>query len=221
VEIGGNVITANAECYQQFREGAEVLEADGHGEKVLRLVDGNILKLFRRKRRISSASWRPYAIRFADNCGKLSALGIPCPGVVAVYRFPDIARDGVLYHPLPGKTIRQLLKAGLFPDESRRLRDAVLAFVTQIQNQGVYFRSLHLGNVVLTPEGRLGLIDVADMAVTRVPLGYFSAIANICIGIPKTLPGFSDDIGGVSSDFTAERTRCNLFPEPETAGAQE
>ena len=27
----------------------------------------------------------------------------------------------------------------------------------------MYFRSLHLGNVVVTPDQRLGLIDVADM----------------------------------------------------------
>ena len=29
----------------------------------------------------------------------------------------------------------------------------------------MYFRSLHLGNVVITPDGSLGLIDIADMQV--------------------------------------------------------
>ena len=41
--------------------GAEVLEQDAHGLKVLRLPDGDMLKLFRVKRRWSSA--RLYSIR--------------------------------------------------------------------------------------------------------------------------------------------------------------
>lgn len=45
--------------YLQLRDNAEVLEADGHGDKVLRLRDGSFLKLFRRKRLISSAALFP------------------------------------------------------------------------------------------------------------------------------------------------------------------
>ena len=41
--------------YEALREGAHVLEADGSGDKVLRLADGRMLKLFRRKRLLSSA----------------------------------------------------------------------------------------------------------------------------------------------------------------------
>jgi hypothetical protein len=55
-------------AYLNMRDGAEVLEADRHGDKVLRLTDGTMLKLFRRKRVLSSALWAPYAQRFADNC---------------------------------------------------------------------------------------------------------------------------------------------------------
>ena len=54
-------------AYESLRAGATVLEADKHGDKVLRLPDGNFVKLFRRKRLISSAALYPYAQRFADN----------------------------------------------------------------------------------------------------------------------------------------------------------
>ena len=57
--------------YLQLRDNAEVLEADGHGDKVLRLRDGSFLKLFRRKRLISSAALFPYAERFARNASEL------------------------------------------------------------------------------------------------------------------------------------------------------
>ncbi len=55
------------ESFLSLREGAEVVEADGHGEKVLLLRDGTYRKLFRRKRLVSSAVWYPYSPRFSDN----------------------------------------------------------------------------------------------------------------------------------------------------------
>lgn len=153
--------------YQTLREGAEVLEADGSGDKVLRLLDGSILKLFRRKRLISSAAWYPYAQRFADNCETLACRGVPCPRIHAIYRVGEIARDAVHYDPLPGRTLRQLLLQG---DEDDSLLYRFGHFLAELHQQGIYFRSVHLGNVVLTPENHLGLIDVADMRTYRSPL---------------------------------------------------
>ncbi len=89
--------------YLQLRDNAEVLEADGHGDKVLRLRDGSFLKLFRRKRLISSAALFPYAERFARNASELARRGIVCPKVLDVLRIPHIQRDAVHYEPLPGR----------------------------------------------------------------------------------------------------------------------
>jgi tRNA A-37 threonylcarbamoyl transferase component Bud32 len=151
-------------AYQSLRAGAQVLEADQHGDKVLRLADGNFLKLFRRKRLISSAAIYPYAQRFADNAEALQRLRVPCPQIIGVYRIADISRDAVHYHPLPGLTLRQLIGAD---DEPCDLRERLGALIAELHGQGVYFRSLHLGNVVQTPEGTLGLIDISDMKVQR------------------------------------------------------
>lgn len=154
-------------AYESLRDGAEVLEADRYGDKVLRLADGNFLKLFRRKRLISSAALYPYAQRFGDNAQALQQLGIPCPQTIAIYRIPGIARDAVHYEPLPGDTLRQLIAAG---DNGNELRAQLGELIANLHDRGVYFRSLHLGNVVRTPEGRLGLIDIADMKTRRRPL---------------------------------------------------
>ena len=43
--------------------------------------------------------------------------------------------------------------------------------IARLHERGVYFRSLHLGNVVQTPQGELGLIDIADMKTQRRALG--------------------------------------------------
>jgi len=151
-------------AYLALRENATVLEADGSGDKVLLLEDGTILKLFRRKRLISSALLFPYAQRFADNIDALKKRGIPCPDVIATYRIASISRDAVRYTPLPGLTIRQVLKEH---GESAPLRAELGMFIAHLHDRGVYFRSLHLGNVILTPESKLGLIDISDMKCQR------------------------------------------------------
>lgn len=153
--------------YLALREGAHVLEADGTGDKVLRLRDSSMLKLFRRKRLLTSAAWYPYAQRFADNCTTLAARGIACPQVRTVYRIAEIARDAVHYDPLPGDTLRQLLEA---PQSGDELRRQLGHFIASLHENGVYFRSAHLGNIVLTPQGELGLIDIADLRTYRRPL---------------------------------------------------
>ena len=84
--------------YLALRADARVLTRDRYGDKVLALADGTILKLFRRKRLISSAAWYPYARRFADNARALAARGIPCPEVTGLYRLPSVRRDAVRVH---------------------------------------------------------------------------------------------------------------------------
>ena len=149
-------------AYESLRAGATVLEADKHGDKVLRLPDGNFVKLFRRKRLISSAALYPYAQRFADNARALQRLGIPCPEVIGVYRVPGIARDLVHYRPLPGQTLRQLLPS-LADNERNTCILQLGELIAELHDKGIYFRSLHLGNVVRTDDGGLGLIDIADL----------------------------------------------------------
>ncbi len=154
--------------YLQLREGAEVIEHDSYGDKVLLLTDGTYIKLFRRKRLLSSALIWPYAQRFADNTRKLEQLGIPCPKIITVGRIKEIQRDIVHYHPLPGLTLRQLRQGkGEYPED---IRERFFAFVERVHDLGIYFRSMHLGNVVLTPEGELGLIDISDMRIKNSAL---------------------------------------------------
>jgi tRNA A-37 threonylcarbamoyl transferase component Bud32 len=162
-------------AYLALREGAQVLEADGFGDKVLRLRNGNFLKLFRRKRLLTSAALFPYAQRFADNARALQQLAIPCPQVIAVYQLKNIQRDAVYYAPLEGQTLRQLFDN---PERAASLRAQLGEFVAQLHARGVYFRSLHLGNIVLTPDHSLGLIDIADLKCQRRTLSVGKRLRN-------------------------------------------
>jgi tRNA A-37 threonylcarbamoyl transferase component Bud32 len=161
--------------YEALRKGAHVLEADGSGDKVLKLADGRMLKLFRRKRLLSSALFYPYAQRFADNTRALEQRSILCPKVIAVYRIPSIERDGVYYDPLAGMTIRQLQNNN---EEADALRFKLGGYFAQLHEKGVYFRSLHFGNVVLTPDNQLGLIDIADLRCQKRALSDSKRLRN-------------------------------------------
>lgn len=159
--------TLEHDDYLALRADARVLERDRHGDKVLMLADGSYLKLFRRKRLISSAAWYPYAKRFADNALALAEREIPCPEVMGLYRIPGVSRDAVRYRPLEGLTLRQLVRSGA---DSTGLRERLGRFVAALHEAGIYFRSLHLGNIVLTPAGTLGLIDIADLRAGGRPI---------------------------------------------------
>ncbi|MDH1210672.1 toluene tolerance protein [Pseudomonas chengduensis] len=152
------------EQFLSLRQHAELIEADHCGEKVLKLSDGSFLKLFRRKRLISSEMYRPYAKRFALNAEILKKLQIPCPTIISTYTIASIERTAVHYWPLPGSTLRQEFhdRAG---EKHASLCSTLGVFIAKLHDSGVYFRSLHLGNVVITPDGSLGLIDIADMQV--------------------------------------------------------
>ena len=77
-------------------------------------------------------------------------------------------RTAVLYRPLPGRTLLQMSRDEGFSWDIYLPR--LIELIRQLHRSGVYFRSLHLGNVVVTPDQRLGLIDVADMRFLRPPL---------------------------------------------------
>lgn len=167
----------NREAFSALRKGATVIEADPRGEKVLRLADGSFLKLFRRKRFLSSALFFPPADCFRRNAEALAARNIPCPQVFETYDIGSERKTAVRYWPLPGDTIRGLLP-GLGADDRTALLLRLAGFIARLHDEGIYFRSLHLGNVLLMPDGGFGLIDVSDMSVQRGPISRHKRVRN-------------------------------------------
>jgi O-antigen ligase/tRNA A-37 threonylcarbamoyl transferase component Bud32 len=149
---------------QALTANAQVIEEDGLGPKVLRLVDGSFLKLFRRRRWYTSGSFNPYSERFAVNSEQLRDMGIPTPKILDLYRVHD-GSSAVHYLPLPGNTLRQVMQGITAPAVRQALVERFGKFMAQLHEQGVYFRSLHLGNVLVLEDGDFGLIDVADMRI--------------------------------------------------------
>jgi hypothetical protein len=152
---------------QAMQNGARILEQDERGIKVMELENGDMLKVFRVRNRLSVAHLYSYARRFCRNAFRLDKLGIPTVKVKALYRLEAPSEKAVLYSPLPGITIRDLLR-----QRSLTVKEAEMMgeFLAKLHRSGVHFRSLHLGNIVLDNDGRLGLIDIADMRIYPWPL---------------------------------------------------
>ncbi|ORU91887.1 MAG: toluene tolerance protein [Cycloclasticus sp. symbiont of Bathymodiolus heckerae] len=155
--------------YQQLIEGAEVIEKDGFGVKVLDTHKGEMIKLFRRKRVFSTALFKPYAVRFVNNAKQLTLLGIPTITINRLLWCGSIKRHIVIYERLEGELLRdslsQLTEAGEEPFKQFG------EFVATLHAKGVYFRSAHLKNILVLPNGDLGLIDISDMQIKRGVLG--------------------------------------------------
>lgn len=165
-----------AAAYQDLVAGGTVLEADGHGDKLIALRDGRYLKLFRRKRLFSSALMWPYARRFHVNAGALRERGVRTVATERLLRIPHIRRTAVIYRPLPGETLRTCLRKAA--DRGTLLRE-LGSFLATLHRRGVYFRSLHFGNVIVAAQGEFGLIDVADLELRDHPLGPRQVTRNL------------------------------------------
>ncbi|MFG3453711.1 O-antigen ligase family protein [Stutzerimonas stutzeri] len=162
----------------ELLQTARIIEEDGHGVKVAEMADGNYLKLFRRKRMLSTALWSPPSRRFAENARQLQSLGVTAPSIDCFVRIPSARLDGIIYRPLPGDTLRNHWRSLGDTERDEDIR-RFGAFLGRLHQLGIYFRSLHLGNVLKQPDGSLGLIDVADMIISQHSLSPWKRRRNL------------------------------------------
>jgi tRNA A-37 threonylcarbamoyl transferase component Bud32 len=164
------------EQYQQLIKGADVIEKDSFGLKVLDTKQGEMIKLFRRKRFFSTALFKPYAVRFADNAKKLKALGIPTIIINRLLWCASIKRHLVIYQRLEGELLRDVLSSQ--SENTKETFHQFGAFIAELHNKGVYFRSAHFKNILVLPNGELGLIDISDMQIKRHSLNLNLRLRN-------------------------------------------
>lgn len=157
-------------------EGAELSKSDGFGPKVYRRPDAIYVKLFRQKRTFSLSNIYPYVKRFRSNSLKLKKRNIDTVTVLDIYNCQEIQRTIITYNELQGELLRKVLEH----DNSNERIEQLAEFVAVLHQKGIYFRSIHLENIVLQPNGKLGLIDIADMRFRWHALGPLRRVRNLC-----------------------------------------
>jgi len=154
---------------------SRLLEADGIGPKVVEAPNGKIIhKLFRRKRWLSSALFYPYAVRFANNARRLDSLGFNTVEVLEIAHCRSCGYHLLSYEKVSGCSMRDMVKESPTKEQFIELGQ----FIAQLHQRGVYFRSLHLGNVLRNENNQLVLIDIADMQFFRRPLSPSQRLRN-------------------------------------------
>ncbi|MCK5543245.1 MAG: hypothetical protein KAI40_11195 [Desulfobacterales bacterium] len=155
---------------------AQVLTKDTYGDKVIKLKDGRIAKLFRLKRIMSSALLWPYAKRFVRGAEILKKYNIPTVSVTDLFKVPSIKRDMVVYQPLKGRSLRDLIK-----ENNKNVSKLILEFASffaNLHDKGIYFRAIHFNNVFITEKGKFGLIDISDLYYSFMPLIISKRVRN-------------------------------------------
>lgn len=160
--------------FNALTDQLKVLEEDNRGVKVLLTDDDKVIKIFRRKRNISSAAFLPYAQRFKNNAEQLTQLGITTVVVERIAYCQELKKHLIIYPLLAGHSLRELLKE----QYSASLIKELACFIAQLHEHGVYFRSLHLGNILQTENMELALIDIADLRFYNDPLTKNMRIRN-------------------------------------------
>lgn len=178
----------NAMC-----DGGKVLEQDERGVKVIQLTSGDILKIFRVKRLLSGTNIYSYARRFCRNAKRLARLNIPTVNIKTLFHFENCHNTAVLYQPLEGDTLRQIIHRDAY---DLKLAEIMADFLAELHQKGIHFHSLHTGNVVQAPEGHLGLIDISDMTIYAWPL-----FCNTRVRSFKRLCKYQEDINKLGVTF--------------------
>lgn len=161
------IVAANE--WQEWLDQGTVLEKDSRGPKVISLHDERLLKIFRPRRRLWLARLAPQASQFAANAEQLASRNIAVPRIQECFWLDKkLAVSGCLYMPLPGYSLDKLYKQSR--SKFMELLPALGAFIRSLHQRGIYFRSLHLGNVLHLPDGDFGLIDFLDIRFIRRPL---------------------------------------------------
>jgi ubiquinone biosynthesis protein len=131
------------------------------GWRGLRLFDTeNVVRWFERsiQRELNFDYERYNILRIRKNLEEDSRLCIP-----RVY--PQLSRRGVLtLEYLEGKKLTQVQSESLDPDRARQIStDIALCILKQVFEHGMYHADPHPGNIIIMPDGRVGLLDFGNV----------------------------------------------------------
>lgn len=142
--------------------------------KVLVSREGEIIKIFYPKKKwFTSNRFNPRAVRFAKNAQRLTALGISAPEVTQLCYCPALKIHVMKYRKVLGQETRELVHI-----DGLTLLGKIIEFVANLHEQGIFFRSIHLGNIIYYQQ-RFSLIDITDVRFKRKALGFTHRLRNL------------------------------------------
>lgn len=161
--------------FTQLCDAGKIISNHGvYGPKVILMPDGDYIKVFNPKSGFTKRHFFPKYKAFIHNAMTLKTLSVPCITIKQVYFLSSNHSYAVRYAPLPGTDLRTLAQKDL--DSTL---EHFIPFLSDLHHKGIYFRGIHLANVLQLEPQKYGLIDMADMSFKRGPLDIFMRARNI------------------------------------------
>jgi tRNA A-37 threonylcarbamoyl transferase component Bud32 len=177
--------------FEALCANAEILR----GKKRPRVIrhDTNLIsKIWYKKKKLSSDWIYPYYLRFYRNSKKLLSHGIVAPKVRAVIKVKKTYIRMVTYEEIHGLTVRDILQHNKGDLSIPKLAQ----FIGRLHDKGIFFTSLHMGNIIKLESGDFGLIDVSNTHFYYFPLGLRTRARNLC-----NLASYTEDIDLIQRDM--------------------
>ncbi|MEX2489378.1 MAG: hypothetical protein WD356_07610 [Pseudomonadales bacterium] len=158
----------------EYIDENEILYGRVGRPEVMLTPDGKIVKCFYPRKKLSTSTFLPQAKRFSINARKLRDRNIPAPIVDEVLYCKAIPVHLIVYSWMDGEDLRFLCSNG----HIACLSD-LPAFLAHLHKQGIYFRAIHLGNLLRQKDDTLAILDMSDLRTQPYRLGAFQRARNL------------------------------------------
>jgi len=143
--------------------------------KVFEKNGNTIIKLFYpKKSRLSSDRIWPRALRFYRNVQALQHHGYNAPIITNVQFCPELKIYLLHYPKIQGQDVRHLARNGKLT-----IIHEVAHLLADLHRNGIFFRSIHLENLLYQPDGKFALLDVTDVRFKKRALSFYLRYRNI------------------------------------------
>jgi tRNA A-37 threonylcarbamoyl transferase component Bud32 len=149
----------------------------GHADrpKVLEKDGRTIVKIFYPKKKwVTSDKLKPRAMRFYDNVQRLHQQGYAVPNITKTQYCSSLKTYLIHYDKISGEDVRTFASRG-----NLHIIHRVAQLMADLHQKGIFFRSIHLENLLHQEDGRLALIDISDVRFKHRPLSLHLRYRNI------------------------------------------
>jgi len=209
--------------YLKLTDGAELVKRTRTKIRLLLSAENKIIKHIYRRRFLSTSTIWPYASRFIKNAKHLKSKNILVPEINAVYFYPKLNCDIILYDYVEGKTLYQLAC-----DNDLSFFPKLIHYVAHLHHLGIEFKDIHLSNIVLK-EDAFTLLDLESIRYQRKPLNVKQRARNLAylfsrkeditlykqFGLDRFLSGYFEltSLSGRLVAKTKRLVRCRVAEE--------
>lgn len=159
--------------YLHLCDGARLIKRDKRQLQILHTPYNEVIKFIYKPRLALPKKILNETRRFLENAKLLKKHEIPCPNIIAVYHYPGLKCDILVYDYITGHSLYDLAsrnditKLSLLPN-----------LISKLHNVGLYFGDFHLGNIIYNGNN-LSLIDIESIKYKGRPLNDKERLSNL------------------------------------------